>query len=36
MVGTVNSEIKLTPMRNVWSRKKTINYELLRLTQMLS
>lgn len=36
MVGTVNNEIKLTPMRNVWSRKKTINYELLRLTQMLS
>ncbi len=36
MVGLVNNEIKLTPMRNVWSRKKTINYELLKLTQVLS
>ena len=36
MVGVVSGEIKLTPMRNVWSRKKTINYELLKLTQMLS
>lgn len=36
MVGLVNSETKLTPLRNVWSRKKNINYELLRLTQMLS
>ncbi|MDX1546587.1 MAG: 6-phosphofructokinase [Rhodothermales bacterium] len=36
MVGVVNSEIKLTPMRNVWSRKKAINYELLKLTQVLS
>jgi 6-phosphofructokinase 1 len=36
MVGIVNNETKLTPLRNVWSRKKNINYELLRLTQMLS
>ncbi|MEM1125912.1 MAG: 6-phosphofructokinase [Bacteroidota bacterium] len=36
MVGLVNNEIKLTPMRNVWSRKKNINYELLKLTQILS
>ena len=36
MVGIVNNEIKLTPMRNVWSRKKNIDYELLRLTELLS
>jgi 6-phosphofructokinase 1 len=36
MVGIVNNEIKLTSMRNVWSRKKNINYELLKLTQLLS
>jgi 6-phosphofructokinase 1 len=36
MVGVVNNEVKLTPMRNVWSRKKNINYELLKLTQLLS
>lgn len=36
MVGMVNNEIKLTPMRNVWSRKKNIDYELLRLTELLS
>lgn len=36
MVGLVNGETKLTPMRNVWSRKKNINYELLKLTQLLS
>ena len=36
MVGIVNNEIKLTPSRNVWSRKKSISYELLGLTQMLS
>ncbi len=36
MVGIVNNEIKLTPMRNVWSRKKNIDYELLRLTEILS
>jgi 6-phosphofructokinase 1 len=36
MVGRVNGDVKLTPMRNVWSRKKNINYELLKLTQLLS
>lgn len=36
MVGVVNQDIKLTPLRNVWSRKKNINYELLKLTQLLS
>ena len=36
MVGLVGGEIRLTPMRKVWSRKKTINYELLKLTQLLS
>ena len=36
MVGVQNGEIKLTPMRNVWSRRKNINYELLKLTRMLS
>lgn len=36
MVGVVNNEVKLTPMRNVWSRKKNINFELLKLTQVLS
>ena len=36
MVGLVSGEIRLTPMRKVWSRKKTINYELLKLTQLLS
>lgn len=36
MVGVVNNEVRLTPMRNVWSRKKNIDYELLKLTQLLS
>jgi len=36
MVGLMNGDIKLTPMRNVWSRKKNINYDLLKLTQLLS
>jgi len=36
MVGIVNNEIKLTPSRNVWSRRKSISYELLELTQVLS
>jgi 6-phosphofructokinase 1 len=35
-VGLVNGEIEHTPMRNVWSRKKTINYQLLKLTRLLS
>jgi 6-phosphofructokinase 1 len=36
MVGVQNGEVRLTPMRNVWSRKKNINFELLKLTQLLS
>jgi 6-phosphofructokinase 1 len=36
MVGTINGEVKLTPLRNTWSRKKSINYELLELAKMLS
>ncbi len=36
MVGIVNSDLKLTPMRNVWSRKKDIDYDLLQLTALLS
>lgn len=36
MVGVINNEVALTPMRSVWSRKKTISYDLLKLTQMLS
>ncbi len=36
MVGITNGEVSLTPMRNVWSRKKNINFELVKLTQLLS
>jgi 6-phosphofructokinase 1 len=36
MVGFVNGETKLTPLRNVYSRRKSIDYDLLKLTQMLS
>lgn len=36
MVGIVNGDIKLTPMRNVWSRKKDVDYDLLQLTALLS
>jgi 6-phosphofructokinase 1 len=36
MVGIVNNDVKMTPARNVWSRKKTINFDLLKLTQNLS
>ena len=36
MVGVVNNDLKLTPMRNVWSRKKDIDYDLLQLTALLS
>jgi 6-phosphofructokinase 1 len=35
MVGIINGEIKLTPLKHVYSRKKTIDYELLKLTQLL-
>jgi 6-phosphofructokinase 1 len=36
MVGVTNSEVRMVPMRDVWSRKKSIDYELLKLTQLLS
>ncbi len=36
MVGIVNDAVKLTAMREVWSRHKSIDYELLRLMQLLS
>ncbi len=36
MVGLVSGEVKLTAMRNVWERKKNIDYDLLKLTQLLS
>ncbi len=36
MVGLVNGDVKLTPLRNVWSRKKEIDYDLLQLAALLS
>jgi 6-phosphofructokinase 1 len=36
MVGLVNGETKLTPLRNVYGRRKSIDYDLLKLTQSLS
>lgn len=36
MVGIVNSEIRITPMRNTWSKKKSINYDLVELYKILS
>ncbi len=36
MVGIVNNDLKLTPMRHVWSRKKNVDYDLLQLTELLS
>lgn len=36
MVGIVDGEICYTPLANVIDRKKDINYELLKLAQMLS
>ena len=36
MVGVVNNDIKLTPIRNVWGRKKEVDYDLLQLTALLS
>ncbi|MFT5143436.1 MAG: 6-phosphofructokinase 1 [Rhodothermales bacterium] len=35
MVGMQDGEVHLTPSRNVWGRKKSINYELLRLIELL-
>ncbi len=36
MVGLVNSDVKLTPLRQVCDRKKQIDYDLLNLSQLLS
>ncbi len=36
MVGIVNNDVKLTPMRNAWGRKKEIDLELFQLTELLS
>jgi len=36
MVGFVNNEVKLTPLQNVYGRRKSIDYDLLKLTQILS
>ncbi|MFN2372299.1 MAG: 6-phosphofructokinase [Cyclonatronaceae bacterium] len=36
MVGLINGEVKLTPLKNTWSRKKSIKYELLELAKILS
>ena len=36
MVGILAGELRLTPMRNTWSRKKSIDYDIFRLTSILS
>lgn len=36
MVGLVNGDVKLTPLRQVCERKKQIDYELLNLSHVLS
>ncbi len=36
MVGLVNKDLKLTPLQNVFGRRKSIDYDLLKLTQILS
>lgn len=36
MVGVVNNEMKYTPMKNAWSKKKSIDYKLLELSKILS
>lgn len=35
MVGIVNGAVVLTPSRTVWSRRKSIDYDLLKLTELL-
>jgi len=35
MVGVINNEIRITPIKNTWSKKKSINYELLELAKIL-
>jgi 6-phosphofructokinase 1 len=36
MVGIVNGDVKLTPMRNAWGRKKELDLDLLNLATLLS
>jgi 6-phosphofructokinase 1 len=36
MVGVVNGDVKLTPLRQVCERKKQIDYDLLNLSRTLS
>ena len=36
MVGIIDNQVRLTPSRNVYSKKKSISYELLELTQLLN
>lgn len=36
MVGIRDNDLRTTPVRNVWSRRKTINYDLLKLTETLT
>ena len=36
MVGIVNGDVKLTPLRQVYDRKKQIDYDLINLSTMLS
>lgn len=36
MVGIINNEVKYTPMKNTWSKKKSIDYKLLELSKILS
>ncbi|MFT4604877.1 MAG: 6-phosphofructokinase 1 [Rhodothermales bacterium] len=35
MVGILDGDVRMTPSRNVWGRKKSINYELLKLIELL-
>lgn len=35
MVGVINNEVSVTPMKNTWSKKKSINYEMLELARIL-
>jgi 6-phosphofructokinase 1 len=36
MVGLVNGDVKLTPLRQVYDRKKQIDYDLINLSSVLS
>jgi 6-phosphofructokinase 1 len=36
MVGLVNGDVKLTPLRQVYDRKKQIDYDLINLSEVLS